>query len=178
MVPFLCLYPYAYIKKDPGPATGEDHGGQRVQHRAPHLRDGREFQWDRCFRFIKILVRKALYMAEYKGWKVSKFFELFYWGSRNNGDRHFPNLRIPRNLWGVSTDTSSARDIRIVEVGGSTPLCSTIVGGLRNQASHFFFVSNSEQEKQLLGFVIDFKPLKYKAGSLSGCVRMTQLIDN
>ena len=34
-------------------------------------------------------------------------------------------MRIPQRQWGVSTDTSLARDIRIVEVRGSSPLCST-----------------------------------------------------
>jgi len=39
----------------------------------------------------------------------------FDWGSRKDGNRLFPNLRIPQSLWGVSTDTTLARDIRIVE---------------------------------------------------------------
>ena len=36
-------------------------------------------------------------------------------GSRKDENGQSPKLRIPHSLWGVSTDTSLARDIRIGE---------------------------------------------------------------
>jgi len=39
-----------------------------------------------------------------------------------DSSRPFTKLRIPHESWGVSTDTSLARYIRIVEVTGSNPV--------------------------------------------------------
>ena len=71
-------------------------------------------------------------------------------------------MRIPQRQWGVSTDTSLARDIRIVEVRGSTPLCSTTTEALIFNVS-VFFVFGQGRFCYIFDFLTWFYALIYKA---------------
>ncbi len=73
--------------------------------------------------------------------------------------------RLPRKTSGNPYGALAqlvARDIRIVEVRGSTPLCSTTAEALILNASAFF-VFGQGQICYILGFLIWFYALIYKA---------------
>ena len=64
-----------------------------------------------------------------------------------------------------------ARDIRIVEVRGSTPLCSTNLRALIFKALSYFFVILDLEILHIFAFSTTFNPLRINAHSV--CVRCT-----